>query len=129
MDLPIAQRAVSILAALLFVLAVGIGLWPVSVTIVGGTAYSCGSGFDHSRHTWTIDSQGLPAATQGADSSSATPSSACPSRVYGHRDLAILLGGFSVLAGAAALALGPPLDPSVRRRNQRARSRTAHPLR
>jgi hypothetical protein len=117
MDLPGAQRAISTMSTLLLAVALVVGFWSVSVTIVGNNQYSCGSGFVHSRNTWNVDTQGLaagPAAT--------TPKSACPSKVYGRRDLAISLGAFALLGFVAAIVLGPPFDPSLRRRS-RARSR------
>jgi hypothetical protein len=128
MDLPGAQRVASILAAVLLLAAVAVMFWPVSVTIAGDTSYSCGSGFDHSRHTWAVDSQALRSSPPGIGESTATPSSACPNQVYGHRDFAIALGAFAGLAGIAALVFGPPFDPSMRRRHRPARSRTPHPL-
>jgi hypothetical protein len=128
MDLPVAQRAMSVVAALLLVLALGFELWPVSVTIIGDASYSCGSGLDHSQHTWKLDSQGLSSGPVAVGSSSATPTSACPSAIYGHRDLGIALGAFAILAGFAAWALGTPFDPSVRRKTRHARTHKPHPL-
>ena len=118
MDLPGAQRAVSTISTLLLVVAVVVGFWTVSVTIVGNNPYSCGSGFVHSRNTWNVDTQGLAAGPAAA-----TPKSACPSKVYGRRDLAISLGAFAMLGFVAAFALGPPFDPSLRRRSRRAANR------
>ena len=128
MDLPGTQRVVGTLAAVLLVLAIVIGLWPVSVTVAGGTSYSCGSGFDHDQHAWVVDSRGLAAGPQELASSSATPRSACPNAVYGHRTLAIVLGALAILGGVIALVLGPPFDPSMRRRARPSRSRTTHSL-
>jgi hypothetical protein len=128
MDLPFAQRAMSIIAAFLLVIALGLELWPVSVTIIGDTQYSCGSGLDHSQHTWKMDSQALSSGPVAVGSSSATPTSACPSAIYGRRDLGILLGAFAILAGFAAWAFGTPLDPTVRRKTRHTRTRRPHPL-
>ena len=116
MDLPGAQRVMSVLATLLLVAALLVGFWPLSVTVVGDVSYSCGSGFVHSRHTWVIDTEGLNGTPRGSGSTTATPTSACPSTIYGHRDLAIVLGALAFLGAIVALVLGPPLDANRRRR-------------
>jgi hypothetical protein len=126
MDLPGVQRFVSVIAGLLLALAVVLGFWPVSVTVVGNNPYSCGSGFVHSRNTWKVDSAGLVGPT-AIGALALTPNSKCPNPVYGRRDLAITLAAFALLGGIAAVALGPPLDPSRRRRNRRTRSSVPAP--
>src|SRR6266702_4345598 len=91
------------LAALLFTVAVLIGFWPRSITLLGDTAYSCGSGFIHSRHTWKVDTRALTGSRVGG-SSAPTPNSACPSKVYGPRDLALVLAAVALLVAVVALA-------------------------
>ena len=52
-----AQRLIVILIAASIVGALAIGLWPVKANVFGDASYSCGSGFLHSAHTWSVDSQ------------------------------------------------------------------------
>ena len=89
-------------ASILF--GLGIGLWPVTVTVVGDVSYSCGSGFVHSRNIWKVDTQALGEAPQIAGAANATPDSVCPSRVYRHRDFGYALVALAVLTYAALLA-------------------------
>jgi hypothetical protein len=99
------RSVIALLAALLFGIAALIGFWPQSITVVGDASYSCGSGFIHSRHTWKLDTQALRTGSTPLASSSATPNSACPSKVYGPRDLAFVVAAFAlVLAAVVALA-------------------------
>ena len=110
------QSVMATLAALLFGVAALIGFWPQSITVVGDTSYSCGSGFVHSRHTWKVDTQALRAGSPVIGSSSATPKSACPSKVYGPRDLAFVVAAFAlVLALVVALADDTDAADSPRR--------------
>jgi len=99
------QQVVLRIAGLVIVVAAVIGFWPVSATVTNGASYSCGSGFVHSRHTWNVDTAALGRRALSIDASSATPVSACPSKVFGRRDLAYVLVGFAFVGGAGALAL------------------------
>jgi hypothetical protein len=99
------QRVVLRIAGLVVVIAAVIGFWPVSVAVTNGTSYSCGSGFVHSGHTWKVDTAALAGRAVSIDTSSATPVSACPSIVFGRRDLAYALVGFAFVGGAGAIAL------------------------
>jgi len=109
-------------AGVSLVTGLAIGFSPVSVTVVGDTAYSCGSGLVHSRNTWKIDSASMnqPQQTIGV-SSTATPNASCPSRVYRHRDFAYALLGVAVatyLALLATAAYDPTITPTTTRRNR-----------
>ena len=100
------QRVALFSAGVLVMVAAVIGFWPVSVTVMGGASYSCGSGFLHSRHTWKVDTTALVGqGGPGIDTSSETPLSACPSRLYPQRDFAYLLVGFALVGGLCGLAL------------------------
>jgi hypothetical protein len=99
------QQVLLRIAGVVVVVAAVIGFSPVSVTVTNGSSYSCGSGFVHSRHTWNVDTTALARRAVPIDTSSATPVSACPSKVFVRRDLAYVLVGFSFLGGAGALAL------------------------
>ena len=81
-----------------------LGFWPVSVTVIGGVPYSCGSGFIHSRHTWKVDSRTLRGTNQPVGVSTATPNKACPRPIYRHRDVAYALIALGVIAYLALLA-------------------------
>jgi hypothetical protein len=98
---------VLVIAGLAVVVAAVIGFWPVSVTVMGDSSYSCGSGFLHSRHTWKVDTKALVAhARPGIDTSfSATPLSACPSKLYEQRDFAYLLVVFALVGGLCGVVL------------------------
>ena len=93
-------------------LGVILGFWPVSVTVAGDTSYSCGSGFVHSRNTWRVDTQQMGAPAQTVGGTAATPNSACPSRVYRHRDFGYALVGLAIVVYAALLA-SAAFDPSA----------------
>jgi hypothetical protein len=102
------------------VMALAIGFWPVSVTVVGDVSYSCGSGLIHSVHTWKADTRLMaqPQATVGT--STTTPNAACPSRVYRHRDFAyallvLAIGTYLVLLASAAY--DPNITPTSTRRS------------
>ena len=107
------EKVLATIAVLLCVAAIVIGFSDRSVTIVSGDQYSCGSGFVHSQHAWEVASKGLP---QGVGSSSATPISACPSEVYWHRNLAIVLGVLAVLSAVVVFGLGDDSSVSGRAR-------------
>jgi hypothetical protein len=98
------RSVMAFLAALRFAVAALIGFWPQSVTVVGDASYTCGSGFIHSRHTWKVDTQALLTDSQPLGSSSATPDSACPAKVYGPRDLAFVVAAFALLVALVDLA-------------------------
>jgi disulfide bond formation protein DsbB len=121
MDLSRAQRNVLIVAGLVLVVAVALGFWPLSITLADGTSYSCGSGFVHSRHSWTVDTRTLVPAEQLVAGSTATPESACPTAVYGRRDLSFLVAGVAVFGGLVGVGVAPsdPLFRSSRRRHRR----------
>src|ERR1700688_518541 len=109
-------------AGVSLVTGLAIGFWPVSVTVVGDTAYSCGSGLIHSRNAWKTDSELMsqPQQTIGV-SSTATPNASCPSRVYRHRDFAYALLGLAVvtyLVLLATAAYDPMITPTATRRRK-----------
>ena len=115
-------RAVGLaVAGASILVGLGMGLWPVSVTVVGDVSYSCGSGFVHSRNTWKVDTQALGEPPQIAGTANATPDSVCPSRVYLHRDFGYALIALAALTYAALLAtvaFDPATTPiSSRRRH------------
>ncbi len=120
MDLSRAQRRVVTVAFTAVAVAILIGFWPVSATVSDGSSYSCGSGFVHSRHTWQVDSRALGGLPPVNDSG-ATPTSACPSKVYGYRDFALLLGAFALVAGGLIVAL-TSAEPSTGFGPRRART-------
>jgi len=125
MDLSRAQRNVLGVAGIVLVVAVILGFWPLSVTLGDGTSYSCGSGFIHSRHTWTVDTRAVGPALRPGPSSTATPESACPARVYGRRDFALLVAGVAIVGGIIGVGVAPsdPLGRPSRRRRGRKPSR------
>ena len=51
-----AQRSIVYLMIAGILVALGIGLWPVTAAVNGDPSYSCGSGFFHSGHKWRQDS-------------------------------------------------------------------------
>jgi hypothetical protein len=107
-----------------------IGFWPVTVNVVGGVSYSCGTGFVHSRGTWNTDTRemGAPDSTVGV--STATPNSACPSHVYRHRDFGYALVGLAILTYAALLAssaFDPSATPMSAHRSRNRSRRAIHP--
>ncbi len=87
------RQAALVVAGASVLFGVVIGFWPVSATVVGDVSYSCGSGFLHSRSTWKVDSRAMAAPDQTIGISTATPQTACPSRVYRNRDFAYALVG------------------------------------
>jgi hypothetical protein len=106
----------ALLAALLFAVAALIGFWPQSITVAGDASYSCGSGFIHSRHTWKVDTRALRTGSPPLGSSSATPNSACPSKVYGPRDLAFVIAAFAMLLAAVVAVADDTEAPDFPRR-------------
>jgi hypothetical protein len=120
------QAALVVAGASVF-LGVVIGFWPVSATVVGDVSYSCGSGFIHSRSTWKVDTRTVAGPGQTAGVSTATPDSACPSRVYRRRDFAYALVGIAAITGAALLAsaaFDPAATPMTTRRARSRRTST-----
>ena len=103
-----AQRIVVYVMFAGVVVALIIGFWPVDVAVDGAPSYGCGSGFVHSRHTWVVDSRFSENARTSDDPTIGTPEQVCPSRIYGHRDLALLIGGTTLVMGFLLLALTAP---------------------
>ena len=106
-------------ASLLF--GVIVGFWPVSVTVVGDVSYSCGTGFAHSRNAWRADTRLMGEPQQAVGLSTVTPSAACPSRVYRHRDIGYALIAIAAMAYAALLATAafdPGATPVTARRRR-----------
>jgi hypothetical protein len=96
------------------VIALGIGLWPVHANVYTDSSYSCGSGFLHSTHTWSVDSTALEFERSGNETDATSlPASACPNKVDGRRDFALLVLAFSLSIGLLAkLMLGRPRQPN-----------------
>jgi hypothetical protein len=93
-------------------IALLIGFWPVHVAVWGNTSYDCGSGFVHSRNDWRVDSPASRNSRTAADDETlGTPAQVCPGVVYDRRDLALLIGGMSLVGGFLLIALtAPPVD-------------------
>jgi hypothetical protein len=100
-----AQRSIVYATLAAIVIALGIGLWPVTASVFGDPSYSCGSGFFHSGHKWRQDSVASRDARTGDETATGPPSQVCPSKVYNRRDWAVLLGSFAVVIGVVTLAL------------------------
>ena len=79
--------------------ALAIGLWPVHANVFGNATYSCGSGFIHSAHDWTVDSTALEFQRSGDETATGLPASLCPDKVDSRRDLALLIMAFSLAIG------------------------------
>jgi len=96
------------------VLALAIGLWPVHANVFSDSSYSCGSGFLHSTHTWSVDSAAFEFERSGNETdASSLPRDACPNKVNSRRDLALLLLAFSLAIGLMAkLLLDRPRQPN-----------------
>jgi hypothetical protein len=94
-----AQRVVVIIVTAGVLAALGIGLWPVHADVYGEASYSCGSGFLHSAHRWSDDSQTLTFERTATDNATGTPSQLCPDKVFNRRDLALLVVAFSLAVG------------------------------
>src|SRR5689334_960933 len=99
----VARRLVALAMAASVVVALVIGLWPVHSNVIGDASYSCGSGFVHSAHDWTVDSSSLEFQRTSADTGTGLPSSVCPDKVDGRRDLALLVAGFGLALGLLSM--------------------------
>jgi hypothetical protein len=105
------QRVVMYLMIAGVAIAVMIGFWPVHVAVFGEPSYSCGSGFVHSRQDWRRDSVISRSSLTADDTATGTPSQVCPDAVFDRRDLALLIGGVSLVGGFLLIALtAPTLD-------------------
>ena len=104
----VAQRIVVYFMFAGVVVALFIGFWPVHVAVYGNPSYDCGSGFVHSRHDWRVDSVFSANARTGTDDATGTPARVCPEVIYDHRDLALLIGGVTLVLGVLLLALTAP---------------------
>jgi hypothetical protein len=91
-----AQRLIVVLVVASIVAALAIGLWPVTANVFGDASYSCGSGFLHSAHTWTVDSQTLRFDRIADGTATGTPAVVCPTKVYNRRDYALLVVAFGL---------------------------------
>jgi hypothetical protein len=100
-----AKRLVVVGMIGVLVVALVIGLWPVHANVFGDASYSCGSGFLHSTHDWSVDSAALEFQRSGDDVATSLPNQACPNEVDGRRDLALLLMGFALAVGLIAEVL------------------------
>lgn len=87
-----------------------LGFWPIHAAVDGSSSYNCGSGFVHSRHDWRVDSLYSRNARTSEDASVGTPAQVCPAVVYDRRDLALLLGGTTLVLGVLLLALTAPRE-------------------
>ena len=92
------------------VVALVLGFWPLHAAVDGNSSYSCGSGFVHSRHDWRVASQFSKNARISDQTSVGTPAQVCPSVVYDRRDLALLIGGTTIVLGVLLLALTAPRE-------------------
>jgi len=99
------QRSVACLMLATIAVALGIGFWPVTVDVTGDATYSCGSGFVHSGHQWTVDSRSLDQERTGDSLAVGPPTRLCPPLVYDRRDWALLIGSFAIVVGAVLIAL------------------------
>src|SRR5262245_22674191 len=101
-------------------IALLVGFWPVHAAVWGNPSYDCGSGFVHSRQDWRNDSpESRNSRTAADDESLGTPAQICPTVVYDRRDLALLIGGVSLVGGFLLIAL---TAPSLDRRDRAARA-------
>jgi len=105
-----AQRLVTYLMFGGVVVALILGFWPVHAAVDGNGSYSCGSGFVHSRHSWRVDSAFSKNARLSDSTSVGTPAQVCPPVVYDRRDLALLIGGTTIVLGVLLLALTAPRE-------------------
>ena len=90
--------------------ALVLGFWPVHAAVDGNSSYNCGSGFVHSRHDWRVASAFSKNARTSEDTSVGTPTQVCPSVVYDRRDLALLIGGTTLVLGVLLIALTAPRE-------------------
>jgi hypothetical protein len=124
----LAQRVVTYLMIAGVALAAIIGFWPVEVAVYGDPNYSCGSGFVHSRREWREASEISRNSLTADDTATGTPSQVCPNAVFDRRDIALLIGGVSLVGGFLLIALTAPMADrrdraalaSMRLRNRRA---------
>jgi len=105
-----AQRLVIYFMCAGVAVALIIGFWPVHAAVDGNGSYSCGSGFVHSRHDWLVDSLFSRNARTSEEASVGTPAQVCPSLIYDRRDLALLIGGTTLVLGVLLLALTAPRE-------------------
>jgi len=104
------QRVVVYLMIAGVAVALLIGFWPVHVSVYGDPSYNCGSGFVHSRQHWKTDSLVSINARTADDLATGTPNRECPAVVLDRRDLALLIGGSTLLLGFLMLALTAPRE-------------------
>jgi hypothetical protein len=104
------QRVVIYLMFAGVAIALLIGFWPVHAAVYGNASYDCGSGFVHSRQDWRNDSPASRNSRTAADDATGTPAQVCPAAVYDRRDLALLIGGTTVVGGILLLALTAPSE-------------------
>ena len=97
-----AQRVVVILLAAALLVALGIGLWPVTANVFGDASYSCGSGFIHSAGTWNRDTSTLEFTRLADGTAHGTPATLCPNKIDNRRDLALMVLAFSLAVGIVA---------------------------
>ena len=105
----LAQRIVVYGMFIGVVVALILGFWPLSAAVDGSPSYNCGSGFVHSRHHWQVDSAFSKNARTSDLQTIGTPAKVCPSVVYDRRDLALLIGGMTLVLGVLLLALTAPV--------------------
>jgi len=105
-----AQRSVVYLMFAGVGITLVLGFWPVHAAVDGNSSYSCGSGFVHSRHDWRVDSLFSKNARVSEDTSVGTPAQVCPAVVYDRRDLALLIGGTTLVLGVLLLAFTAPRE-------------------
>jgi hypothetical protein len=104
----LAQRVVVYLMFAGVAIALLLGFWPLHAAVYGNPSYHCGSGFVHSRHDWSADSPASQLSRTGDDEATGTPIQVCPNVVYDRRDLALLIGGTTLVGGVLLLALTAP---------------------
>ena len=110
-----AQRVVAYLMVGVFGVAALIGFWPVYANVLGDPSYYCGSGFIHHQRHWVVDSKVMKNERfSGNRIATGTPRQACPSKILGNRDLAVMIAALTLIAGLLALALlNEPQDRST----------------
>jgi hypothetical protein len=104
------QRVVGYLMVAGIAITLIIGFWPVHVAVYGNPSYDCGSGFVHSRQHWRNDSLASLNSRTANDAATGTPREVCPPAIYDRRDLALLIGGTTLVAGVLLLALTAPRE-------------------
>ena len=106
----LAQRVVIYLMFAGFAVALLLGFLPVHAAVYGNPSYNCGSGFVHSRQHWRNDSPESRNSRTADDPATGTPAQVCPAVIYDRRDLALLVGGTTVVGGILLLALTAPRE-------------------